>query len=460
MRFKNRFGQEDGQALVIVALAMVVIICFLGLAIDVGHLRYERHRLQSATDAAALAAGLELRICGSVPNCPAMQAAAQSAMTENGYSGATLITNCSSAAGTALTLMVNSPSCLLGTKDPNTGSVRYVEVVASETATTYFGQFVGFNHVKLSARAEATRNPGTNCIYALDPSGPQAIAVLVALGLNSNCGIVDESTSPLAMTCIVGAFITAPKIAVTGGTGNLLCGLSTKATKGVPPPTPADPLAYLPAPANANGACGTTTSSPYRGSSSAVNILLGGTYVFHPGVYCGGISITAALLTNITFTPGVYILKQGPGLLGVTSGGLNITLSLLSNITGTGVTFYNTGPFGGYSITAPAALGLSNVNLSAPATGTYGGMLFMQDKGNTSTGTFVANLLQGSKLEGAVYIPNASVAYGVGAISSNYNILVAKDIAFNVAVASTFGNNYAALGIGSPLNGDAAVLVE
>ncbi|WP_245781929.1 pilus assembly protein TadG-related protein [Granulicella pectinivorans] len=452
--------EEGGQALVVVVLAMTVIICFLGLAIDVGHLRYERHRLQSATDAAALAAGLELRICGSVPNCPAMQAAATSAMTENGYTGSTLITNCSSTAGTALTLMVNSPSCALGAKDPNTGSNRYVEVVASETARTYFGQFVGFDYVKLSARAEATRNPGPNCIYALDPSGAQAIAVLVGIAVTSNCGIVDESSSSLAMTCIVGAFISAPKISVTGGTGNLLCGLSTKATKGVPVPTPADPLAYLPAPANANGACGTSTGSPYRGSSTAVNLLLAGTYVFNPGVYCGGISITAGVLMNVTFNPGVYILKQGPGLLGVTQGGLTITLSLLSNITGTGVTFYNTGPFGGYSITAPAAVGLSNVNLSAPTSGTYGGMLFMQDKGNTSSGTFVANLLQGSKLEGAFYLPNASVAYGVGAISSNYNILVAKDIAFNVAVASTFGNNYAALGIGSPLNGDAAVLVE
>jgi hypothetical protein len=191
-----------------------------------------------------------------------------------------------------------------------------------------------------------------------------------------------------------------------------------------------------------------------------VNIVLGGNLVFNPGVYCGGISITAALLSNITFNPGTYILTDGPGFLGVTQGGLTITLSLLSNIQATGVTFYNTGTVGSISITAPAALSLSNFNMSAPTSGQYAGVLFFQDPADTATGTFLVSLAQGSVMDGAIYLPSATVSYGVGAISSNYTILVAKDINFNVAVLSTFGNNYSSLSNGSPLDANLAVLVE
>jgi hypothetical protein len=181
-------------------------------------------------------------------------------------------------------------------------------------------------------------------------------------------------------------------------------------------------------------------------------------------VYCGGISITAALASNIKFNPGTYILKDGPGLLGITSGGLNITLNLLSSITGNGVTFYNEGTQGSISVVEPLSggslLSLSNVSLSAPTSGTYAGILFFQAHGSTSTGVFVANLINNSKLEGAIYLPDADVSYGVSAVSSAYNILVAKDIHLNVAIASSFGNDYSSLPGGSPLNGNNVFLVQ
>jgi hypothetical protein len=111
--------------------------------------------------------------------------------------------------------------------------------------------------------------------------------------------------------------------------------------------------------------------SPYTGSPSQVGILLGlGTnIVFNPGVYCGGINITASVLGTITFNPGTYILRQGRGgLLGLgTTGGLTITISALSTITGTGVTFYSeagsNSSVNGFSITAPSTLCISNLNL-------------------------------------------------------------------------------------------------
>ena len=465
-------GEQTGQALVVTALCMVVLIGFLGFAIDVGHLRLVKSQMQSAADAAALAAGLEIRVCSTTPGCPAMQSAVKTAMNENGLSGAAFLTNCGGTPGSGVTVMLNDPPCS-SAGDPNKANTKYVEAVVTQNVTTYFSRIFGFNNIMVSARAEAKRGVGP-CIYALDPHGSSAITVVGALGVQSTCGVVDESDSSSAIACAIGLAITAPRIAVTGSVFSLLCGSSPAPVVNVPRPAVPDPLSYLPAPPHASDACpsASATGTNYSGSKTAINItaasilLTGNTYTFNPGVYCGGINITAAVLLNLTFNPGVYILRDGPGLLG-TQGGFNLTLSALSHISGQGVMFYNEGSttnpsasVGGFSITAPAAVGLSNVSLSAATSGEYGGVLFFQAHGISSSGTYLANVLQGSKLEGAIYEPDAKVAYAVGAVSSNYNILVAKDINFSGQVLSVFGSNYSALANGSPLQSDVAVLVQ
>ncbi|HTB96590.1 MAG TPA: pilus assembly protein TadG-related protein [Terracidiphilus sp.] len=455
-------SEENGSILAVTALSLVVILAILGFAVDVGRFRYVKRNLQNAADAAALAAALEARTCGTTEVCSAMQGAAQDALTENGLSATTTLTNCGGTAGTGVTLTVNNPPCAIST-DPNKGKTNYAEAIVSEQVPTYFAGLVGMRSVTVTARAEAGRGVGGPCIYALDPTGP-AITILAGVIVNSRCPVVDESASSNALSCVVGVFLYAPKISVSGGSNGLLClATSTPATY-VPAPNPRDPLAYLPAPSTANNSCGTTTGSPYTGSPTAVNVILGGNVTFNPGVYCGGINITASLLSNITFNPGTYILKDGTGLLGVTQGGLNINLNTLTNITGNGVTFYNEGPNGGFSVTEPVTggslLSLGNVNLTAPSSGTYGGVLFFQEHGVTSSGVFLASLLEKSNLQGAIYLPDASVSYGVGAISSAYNILVAKDINLVGTVASSFGNDYSSLSGGSPLNGNDVALVQ
>jgi Flp pilus assembly protein TadG len=454
MKYVEQFAEDSGQTLVVVALCMGVIMGFLGLAIDVGRLRYDQRNLQTAADAAAVAAGLEIRICGNKPNCAAMQAAATAALNENGFTGSTLLTNCASSTSTDLTLTVNSPACALGSNDPNTGKNNYVEVVVAKTERTYFARVLGFDNVKINARAESERAVGGPCIYALDPSGSSAITIDV--GLVSTCSMVDESSSSSALTCLLSATVSVPRIKVTGGDAGLLCAILPAPTLRATTPTPADPLAYLPTPSM--GACGTSVASPYHGSSSVISITaLNGAVTFYPGTYCGGININ--LLANATFQPGMYIIKSNhTGLLGSTVGGLSI--NLLSTVTGTGVTFYNDGPSGSISFLAPSVLGLlGSVSLTAPTSGEYGGMLFMQDPGNTTPSTIIASGPWGTKLQGAFYFPNATVNYAVDGVAS-YNILVAKDIVFLAVLGSSFGNDYTSLDAGSPLGGDSAVLVQ
>jgi len=472
MRMRMRFFDENGQVLALVALSLPVFLALMGFAIDVGHLRYEKRHLQTAADAAALAAALEIRICGDVEACPAMQAAATDALQENGYTTPTILTNCTGSSSSDVTLMLNNPVCAVS-DDPNSGNQSYAEAVLTEKVPMYFARLVGFRAATVAARAEAGRITGP-CIVALGGplGGPYtdhgALTLVAGVLVHSRCPVADESSASDALQCTLSVGVTAPVINVSGGDAGLLgtsislCGLwTTRAHTNVAPLNPRDPLAYLPAPPNSsNPTCGSRSGNTFNGSPSQVNILLTGTYTFNPGVYCGGISITAALSANITFNPGTYILTQtSTGILGIGgNGGLNITVTALSQIIGHGVTFYSEG--GPTTITVPETLGLSNFNLSAPTSGEYGGVLFFQPASNTSADTFLVSLAQGGVMDGAIYAPGALVNYGVTALSSSYNILVSRDINFLAAVASEFGDDYSALASGSPLNGNDVVLVQ
>ena len=90
---KNR--KDAGQAIVLVALGMVVVLGFLGLGLDLGYLRSMKRQVQKLADAAAIAAAGEITYCGGTSNCSALTTAAQSALTENGFATSTLVTNCS-----------------------------------------------------------------------------------------------------------------------------------------------------------------------------------------------------------------------------------------------------------------------------------------------------------------------------------------------------------------------------
>jgi Flp pilus assembly protein TadG len=471
MTLRKLLRDESGQTLVFAALAMVILISSLGLAIDVGHLRYARRHLQTAADAAALAAGLEIRVCGAQTNCAGMVTAAQNALSENGFTGSTVINNCAGTPVSGLTLTINTPPCALGAKDPNTGRKFYVEVEVAQQVKMYFARVIGFNTVPLVARAEVRRG-ASPCIYTLSPDDTGS---LVAIGaLNAGCGIVDESSDGAAAICAAGIFA-APSIKITGGALGLLCPTIPPARTNVARPTPADPLAYLQPYFNplSSVPCGKTSlaTSQTHGSSGLMTITLlnGPVTLYSDKAYCGGVVITVG--ANVTFVESngqPFVLKSS-NLLGlpISTGGLAI--SLLSSVQGSGVTFDNYGPVGGFTLAGTLPL-LTSVNLTAPKTGVFSGILFYQDPQNVSpalaAATITGSLLPGVTLtplltsvtmEGGWYLPKASLVYGVGTPGS-YTVLVARDIIF--AATLTLNNDTSTLENGSPINSDDIQLVQ
>jgi Flp pilus assembly protein TadG len=453
MQKLSRDNSEQGSVLVFTALAMIVIVSFVGLAIDVGNLRNTRRRLQSAVDAAAIAAALEVSACKGTSACSAMQTAAKSALSENGFPGSTVMTGCSGTPGSSLIIMVNNPPCIQGANDPNSGNTSYVEVYASESVPTYFASVLGFSKFTVPARAEAKKTPNPNCIWALDSSGGNAFSVDLLASVTSACGIVDESSAWNALSCNLLASVNAPQVNVVGGVESFLCFSNTTPKTGVSVPSPADPLAYLPKPEVPS--CGSTTSPPYHGSPGPLLIL--GTATLYPDhAYCGGINILPT--ANVTFMPGTYVIKSAGGLLGQQGG---LTINLLANVTGTGVTFYNLGPVGGITFVAPSVT-LGGVNLTAPTSGTYSCILFFQDPQNTSGAYIIGSTSWNTKLEGTYYFPAANVQY-LASLSVKYNMLVAKDIEFlalTFASSSNFTNDYSSVPAGCPLYGGGSVLVQ
>ena len=439
---RHPLADESGQVLILTALCMVVLIGMLGLSVDVGMLRYQKRQLQNAADAAALAGALELAACGSTQNCAALQAAAQDALKENGLTGSTLLTNCAKSSATTLLLTVNNPPCALST-DPNYGNNSVVEVVVSYAVPTMFARIFGIQSVPILTRAEAGTRPGRGCVYALDPTGSGSLAIS-STTVNASCGFVIESTSSTAATCS-SSTLTVTAIAIVGGLQQSSCTFSVQPTTGASTPNPTDPLSSLPVPTIPS--CGTSTASPYHGSSQTVNISNSTPVVLYPDyAYCGGITISSA--GNVTFQPGSPYILTGNG----NSWALRICTQ--ATVTGTGVTFYNasnSGQINIYSISSSTG----GLNLSAPTSGTYAGILFFQDAHSTAAGQIIGTSQWNTVLNGAYYFPSATVSYNYSG-PAKYNFLIARDITIPAGAVATFTNDYSSLANGSPLGSSSA----
>jgi Putative Flp pilus-assembly TadE/G-like len=442
-----RRNGESGQAIVAVALGLVVLLGMLGLGIDFGYLRYMKRQMQTAADAAAIAGSGMLDFGSS----SAITTAAQAVAAKNGF------TNGSN----GVTIAVNNPPSFLAT-DPHKGDSKYVEVVISQNQPTFFAKAFGVRAVPLTTRAEGAEGGGNNCIFALDPAGNPGLAVDLLASITSQCGVVVESTnSSDALQCALFASISASSIGVVGGVEDFLCGISPRPVT-IRTPNPADPLAATPKPAVGacgGGAGGTITSGTFTGARKGMNIIGPGTVTLNPGVYCGGIQ--ANIGSTVNLNPGTYILTNSSA--GGSTYGLSIDIG--TAVTGNGVTFYNFGPTGGVNFIF-SSISFGNVTLTAPTSGTYEGILFFQDPGNTTAAQIIGSSALNTTIAGTYYFPTAKVVFAFdGPVA--YNILDAYDIEFAALTfgitpfrSSGFTNNYTSLANGSPVKGGNGVLVE
>lgn len=397
--------------LVTMLASTVVVLTFVGLAIDTGHLQLVKVRAQTAADAAAMGAVQELKANASADEVAAARADAARNGFTHGQEGVTVS-------------VANPPATGYYTGDPTA-----VEVTIRRAVHTFFMSLAGFHTMDVSARSVARRGPGTTCMRILDPAASSAVSASGGVIVQVNCGVGINSSSNTALSVSGGSRLTATAIDVTGNY-TISGGSYVSPSPAIHVPAETDPLAHVAAPSV--GGCTTTNYSISSGAVATIS----------EGVYCGGISISGG--ARLTLNAGTYILKGGG--ISVSGGGI---------LTGSGVTFYNTFG-GGYSYGAVSFSGGTTITLSAPTTGPLAGILFFQDRNLTSGAASSFSGGASSRLNGALYFPKTALSYS-GGTGTEYTIIVAKTISFSGG--TTLNNDYLSLPNGPPVKGS-AVLAE
>lgn len=401
-----------GLVLIVLAVSSLALIGFAGLAIDVGFNQMLRTRLQAAADAAARAGALE---SAKGANFTTIQAAARQAAAFNGY------THDSG----GVTVTVNVP--------PSTGDYASdnaaVEAIVSRPGSVIL--FTLFQVPAFFIRTRAAARPGADpiCIFGMDPNDKDTILASGSSAIDVSCGIYSNSNHADALKTSGSACLSATSYQVVGGTRlSSSCPLSQPATTGVTPRP--DPLAHL-------------TPPPVGGCNYNNFKLDGVSSVMYPGVYCGGITIQKTNGRG-TMMPGTYIIL-----------GAGLTVSGGAALTGDGVFIYNThGPgraYGNVDIS-----GGGDLQLRAPTSGPYEGVLFFEDR----TAPRQNHRISGnstSVVEGSLYFPQGTLQFTGNSSLTKFTIMVAQKISFtgNASVSS----DYSGLSTGAPIK-NGAVVVE
>ena len=153
---------EKGQSIIMLALAVVVLLAFVGLAIDVGLLYGRRIQLSRAVDAAALAGVVE-------PTLPLAQVRANQFVRANGFDPDE----------------ANVAAALGG--GGGTGASRMLTVTAQLPINTMFLHLVGIGTVEVPAMAVATFNSPVELYATQHPeSGVTGVVNLSVFGKDSN----------------------------------------------------------------------------------------------------------------------------------------------------------------------------------------------------------------------------------------------------------------------------------
>ena len=345
--------ETKGNIAIATALAVPLLAGAAGFGVETAFWYHKDLELQQAADKSAYTAALEKR-AGS--NTSKILNTATYIATENGYQPGTLAVHYPPIAGAYA------------------GDPKAIEVELSIELPRYFTSFFFDDMVTERVRAVAIMQTAANaCLLALSTTLSHAARFSGSSDLNLvGCTVMSNSmtsdsvqvqgSAKLATDCI----IAVGNVDLTSGATMTECpGAVTNA------PPAADPFADVAAP-----------------SISGPNYSSTGGAVLQPGNYTNGMTLSGTK----TLSPGVYVVSGG-----------DFKINANANISGTGVTIYFTAG------TSVSINGTATVNLSAPTSGTYSGILFFGDRSATDGVTL--NGTADSKLTGAVYFANQNINY-------------------------------------------------
>ena len=382
----------------IFALTLPIVVGAAGFGVETSYWYYNSLRLQATADAAAYAGALE-QISGS--DKPTIIAAATQSAATNGLGSGTVVVNTPPASG------------------PNTAK-KAVEVIVAQNLNRMFTSIFTQGQVPEQARAVALiTDASKSCMTALDATASQAVlfsgntsvkvtGCVVMSNSNASDAIKLQGSAALQVDCLISA----------GGVS-----LSNPVRTVCPAPITqalpvADPFADLPTPA---------ASNPCQNANKST---------LKPGTYCSGLSLSG----SVTLQPGVYVV-QG-----------NLKINANASVTGSGVTIFMSGS------STVSMNGNASVQLSAPTSGAYSGVLFYGDRaGSSASSTF--NGTADSLLTGAIYFPRQQISY-LGNFSGNGGCTQVVADTIQWSGSSTINQDCTSLGMRDIPAGQSVALVE
>lgn len=367
--FLSCLRDRAGSILPITAVALPFLVGMTGVGVDISMWMMERRDLQTAADAAVIAAAWEVANDQDDNTY-------DSALREATFNGFDISQD------GELDLSINN--------DGENNTV--ITATLRQKTDVWFSHVItGDSDIYLaSAAASAIIEPtGDFCILSLDREADGALTATGSVLVESEgCGMAVNSNSDSALDLSGFVDITIGDVTIVGDyeeTGNVQFDYeSLEVDAGRTP----DPYSDLEAPQD--------QPCDYN-SKQNVN----GTGTLQPGVYCGGIDIKGN--GNVTLDPGVYIIDGG-----------NFSVSGGGTITGTDVVIILTSSsgtnYGNFDITGGKVL-----TLDAPETGEeggeYNGVVMYRDR-NAPGGTSMVTGTSALNIQGVVYNPSGHLDFG------------------------------------------------
>jgi hypothetical protein len=410
---------ERGQVLIMVSLSLVATLGILALVVDLGWAFWRKEAATTAAEAAANAAAIAASnatafSCSGTGGVPCQSATACPADPASTPPNNVITTACLYAQQNGFvnsgrqTVMVEANTSSVPVSGVS-GVSYWVRATASESIPQLFAAVLGKSFMNVTSQSVSAvfgQAKGA-CIYALDPTAPDAVLINGTATVNAACGVYDDSNSATALDVKGGGNISATAANVVGGYTN-------NGGRGTITPTPTTGAAYTPDPFG--GVAAPTIPSGHGCDSNGVS----GTKSLSPqpdGFYviCGNLRLVGN--GTQSFAPGIYVIENG----GITWNN--------GTVNGSGAVFYltanPTSQYGGVTVG-----GNSSVTLTAPTSSTcssspgsvtcgYDGIVFYQDR-SIPTGSAVADFEGGTNMNitGTLYFPTTEIVYTGGSAAT------------------------------------------
>jgi hypothetical protein len=401
-----RFSRERrGAAATIVAIALPGLIGFSALGAETGLWYTIKLRNQSVADDAAISAAYQV-IAGKTSITSDLMPAASEAAAQNGYTGTTPVV----IYPYSDSIVINGVMVTLQQTQPGLLASMFLPSVTISTEAV--------------AVVKALDNP---CILALSTTGT---------------GVVFRDSSSLdAPDCAVGANSTSTSaIDIHGDTGSINAatlvtpgGITFNGNPVVPAAPPPELIltsrVQIGAPSitdpYASGLTHAFLTSGIPATPAATNTWTGVTATISPGLYDGGMRFGANAIVDLT--PGVYYVTSGDFSV---APGARVTCMTCSDANGVTIIMTRTDAREETVGNVQIATG-ANVTLHAPKSGTFSGLLLVQDPLAAAAGDKEPDNAfdggAGMNLTGLLYFPNTMVHFQ-GNTSPTCTVLIANQM--------------------------------